>query len=145
MGIENLNEYRVDFADNTSKIFMAKNARSAVNALETDILQVAQLSRLKTGVGVQTPIRNVKFTVEVTPEGAAANKCLATPSTWVVPEGTDVIFTAIPAQGFEFEGWFEKGGTNPLSTDLVSQFVVVYPTEPNALSKEYEARFVVTP
>jgi len=145
MGVENLNEYRVDFADNTSKIFMAKNARSAVNELETDALQIAQLSRLKTGIGVHTPTRSVKFNVVVTPDNAEANKCLATPETWIVPEGTKVIFTAIPAAGFEFVGWFEKGSTDAISEDAVAQFAVVYPTEPDVLAKEYEARFRVVP
>jgi len=144
MGIENLNEYRVDFSDNSSKTFMAKNARAAANALETDRLQIAQLSRIKTGIGVETPLRKVKFAVKVTPENAVSNKCIATPVAYTVLEGTDVIFTAIPAAGFEFTGWFDEDGT-ALSTDTVMQLAVTYPTEPDALAKEYEARFSVIP
>ena len=145
MGIENLNEYRVDFSDNSSRTFMAKNARAAANALETDTLQIAQLSRIKTGIGVETPLRKVKFTVNVTPDNAVANKCLATPGTYVVFEGTSVIFTAIPVMGFEFVGWFEDDNDAPLSTDVVTQFTITYPTKPDALVKEYEARFAVIP
>jgi hypothetical protein len=141
MGIVKLNEYRVDYEDNTSQIFMAKNSRSAVNALETDTKQIVQFTRIKAGVGVETPIRNVKFTVTVLPESAVEANCHVAPDTWVVPEGTKVIFTAMPAEGFEFDGWFKKDGTAALSEDLVTELQVDYPDNPGALAAEFEARF----
>jgi len=141
MGIKNLNEYRVTFDDNTDTIFMAENSRAVTRTLEEDTKQIVQLSRLKTGVGVETPIRNVKFTVAVVPEGAGINRCRAVPDTWVVPEETKVIFTAIPADGYQFDGWFKKDNLTPLSTDTVAELLVEYPTDATALCAEFEAHF----
>ena len=145
MGIEKLNEYRLDFEDNHSEIFMAKNTRSAVNVKETDLMPVVQVTRLKTGIGVETPIRNVKFTVIVLPEPAADNGCKGTPETWIVPEDTNVIFTALPCTGYQFDGWFDEGGSTAISTDEVAEFPVPYPSDPAALSKIFEARFSPVP
>jgi len=141
MGIKNLNEYRVTFDDNTDTTFMAENSRAATKTLETDQRHIVQLSRVKVGVGVETPIRNIKFTVTVIPEGAATNRCRAVPDTWVVPEGTKVIFTAIPADGYQFDGWFKKNDPTPLSGDTVAELLVEYPTDPEALCAEFEAHF----
>jgi hypothetical protein len=141
MGIVKLNEYRVDYEDNTSQVFMAKNSRAAVNVLETDTRQVVQLSRLKAGVGVETPIRNVKFAVAVLPESAAEARCHVAPEAWVVPEGTKVIFTAMNAEGFKFDGWFAKGGTTALSKEPVTELQVDYPSDPGSLAAEFEAKF----
>jgi hypothetical protein len=137
--MKRLNQFRVDFEDNTSITFMAKDVRAASNALETDDKLITQLSRVAVGVGIEAPIRNVKFNVVVTPEGAALNKCLATPDTWVVPEGTKVIFSAIPADGFKFDGWFREDVL--LSDKLVAEIPVDYPVDPGALAAEFEARF----
>jgi len=141
MGIVKLNEYRIDYEDNTSQAFVARDSRSAANALETDAKQIVQLSRIKTGVGVETPIRNVKFAVAALPESAAEAKCRAAPEAWIVPEGTAVIFTAMPAEGFKFDGWFAKGGAAALSADLVAELQVDCPGDPGALAAEFEARF----
>jgi len=141
MGIRNLNEYRVTYDDNTDTSFMAENARAVTKTLETDQRHIVQLSRVKVGVGVETPIRNVKFTVAVLPEGAAVNRCRAVPDTWVVPEETRVIFTAIPADGYQFDGWFKKDDPALLSEDAVAELLVEYPTDPTALSAEFEAHF----
>ena len=141
MGVKNLNEYRIDYEDNTQQIFMAENSRAVTKTLETDQRQIVQLSRIKTGVGVQTPVRSVKFITAIMPEGAAVNKCHAVPETWVVPEETNVIFTAIPADGYKFDGWFRKGADAPLSEETVAELLVEYPKEPDAIYAEFEARF----
>jgi len=141
MGIKNLNEYRIDYEDNTQQIFMAENSRAVTKTLETDQRQIVQLSRIKTGVGVQTPVRSVKFITAIMPEGAAVNKCRAVPETWVVPEETKVIFTAIPADGYKFDGWFKKGADTPLSEETTAELLVEYPEEPNAVYAEFEAHF----
>ena len=145
MGIEKLNEYRIDYEDNTSQIFMAKNSRSALNALETDSRAVVALNRLKVGVGVETPIRNVKFSTAVVPEGALVNKCLALPEAWIVPEETKVIFTALPADGWQFDGWFAYDGITELSKDLVAELIVNYPVDMASLSEVFEAHFSPIP
>jgi len=145
MGIARLNEYRVDFEDNNSTVFMATSAANAVAALETDDRVVVALNRLKVNVGVETPVRDVKFNTVVVPEGALVNKCRAFPESWVVPEGAKVIFTAIPADGWQFDGWFASDGTTELSIDLVAEIVINYPTDPKALTAVVEAHFSPIP
>jgi hypothetical protein len=141
MGSTVLNEYQLVFSDNHSEIFMAANMRSAVAAKETDALPLAQVNRVKTGIGVETPIRMVKFKVTVLPDTAEASGCHVAPASWAVPEGTKVIFTAMPVDGFQFTGWFVKDGTEPLSTELVAELEIPYPTAPTDLYMEFEARF----
>jgi len=145
MAVRNLNEYRVTFEDNTDTTFMAENTRAVTKTLETDQRPIVQLSRVKVGIGVETPVRNVKFTVTVMPEGAGINKCRAVPDTWTVPEETKVIFTAIPADGYQFDGWSKKGETAMLSTDTVAELMVEYPTDPGAIYEEFEAHFSPIP
>jgi len=145
MAVRNLNEYRVTFEDNTDTAFMAENARAVTKILETDQRPIVQLSRIKVGIGVETPVRNVKFVVTVMPEGAGINKCKAVPDTWVVPEGTSVIFTAMPSDGYRFDGWFKKGEAAALSTDIVAELTVEYPADPAAMYEEFEARFSPIP
>jgi hypothetical protein len=145
MGTRLLNEYQITFADNHSETFMAANGRAAMNAKETDDQPVAQLSRVKTGIGVETPIRPVKFRVTVLPDTAETSGCHAAPATWVVPERTKVIFTAMPADGFQFDGWFPKGSPTSLSTDEVAVIEIGYPTDPSELFTELEAHFSPVP
>ena len=145
MGTTTLNEYRIDYADNRSEIFMAESVRSAADAKETGGRPIAQITRMRVNVGVDPPIRGVKFSTAVTPESAGENKCLATPETWVVKEADKVIFTAIPAEGFVFDGWYMKGGDTTLSTEPVTELQVDYPADPAALAAEFEARFSPIP
>jgi hypothetical protein len=141
MGTQLLNEYQITFADNHSEIFMAANGRAAMNARETDDQPVAQLHRVKTGIGVETPIRPVKFRVTVLPDTAETSGCHVAPATWVVPEGAKVIFTAMSADGFQFDGWFPRDSDTPLSTEEVAVITIDYPMDPGELFTELEARF----
>jgi hypothetical protein len=141
MGVALLNEYQLIFADSHTETFMAKNARSAVNAKETDSLPLAQVTRVKTGIGVETPVGPVRFKAAVLPDTAESSGCRVAPATWVVPEGARVIFTAMPGTGFQFDGWYAKGSTDPLSTELIAELEIDYPTEPTDLYTELEAHF----
>jgi len=141
MGVKKLNEYRIDFTDNRSETFMAEDTRVVADIKETDNAIIAQICCVKRNIGVATPIRNVKFSVMVTPESAEESNCRVAPDAWVVPEGTKVIFTAMPSEGFNFVGWFKDGAALPLSTDTVAELVVEYPTDPTALAAEFEAKF----
>ena len=145
MGTKLLNEYRIDYADNHSEIFMAENMAAVTKIKETGPVILHQISRLRSSVGVETPIRLVKFNVTSWPEPAVEAGCHATPVTWVVPEGTSVIFTACEAEGFVFSGWFKAGESTAISTDPVTEIVIEYPDDPAALCAEFEARFTPIP
>jgi uncharacterized repeat protein (TIGR02543 family) len=141
MGIKQLNEFRILFADNHEEVFMAQDSRAATRAKETDDMPIAQITRLRVGVGVETPIQNVKFIVDILNDAAKTAGCHAAPETWIVPEGTPVIFTAMTKPGFQFDGWFEKDGTTALSTEAVAELPVNYPDDPTELAAVFEARF----
>ena len=145
MGTKLLNEFSLIFADNHEETFMAEDMRAAVNAKETPALSIVRAQRIRTQIGVQTPVRYVKFNVTITPAIAATDGCHATPQTWIVQEDTPVIFTAITTDGYQFDGWFEKDGTTAIATDAVTEIVVDYPADPNVLAHEYEARFSPIP
>ena len=143
MGTKLLNEYRIDYADNHSEIFMAENMAAVTKIKETGSVILHQISRLRASIGVETPIRPVKFNVTVLPEPAALAGCHATPVTWVVMEDTKVIFTACTPEncGYEFLGWFKKGETTAISTDPVTEILIEYPSDPVELAYELEAHF----
>ena len=141
MGTKLLNEYCVYFADNHTEVFMAENMAAVTKIKETPSLALSQITRVRVGVGVETPIRPVKFNVVVSPDAAKDNGCYATPETWIVPEDTKVIFTAIPAQGFEFVGWFREDETTAFSTEPVVECAVEYPADPDALVALFTAKF----
>jgi hypothetical protein len=134
-----LNEYRISFADNHEETFMAESMRSCVNAKETDSYPIAQVQRIRTGIGVESPVRNVQFHVLVVPDTAKSGGCLGTPEAYIVKEGTEVIFTAIPAAGFTFTGWYLDDVL--VSPDALTVIPVAAPVDPDALYVEYEARF----
>jgi len=119
---------------------MAEDTKVVAGTKETLGADIAQITCVKRNVGVATPIRNVKFTVAVLPDSAAENGCRVAPDTWVVPEGSKVIFTAMPADGFTFDGWHDEGGV-PLSTALVAELQIDFPVNPAALALVLEARF----
>jgi hypothetical protein len=139
-----LSQYRVDYDNNTSEMFVAENMKAVVNVKENATHNIAQLTRVAVAIGVETPTRMVKFVVKVTPDQALSAGCKGVPDTWVVPEGTKVIFTALPAAGFNFDGWRASDGTL-LSGDAKFETQIAYPADPADLALEIEARFIVIP
>jgi hypothetical protein len=135
-----LNEFRILFANNTEKTVMAPTLKDAAVQNETVTLPLAQISRARVGIEVEIPdpVINVRFEAVVYPESAASGGCVATPGLYTVAEHTPVIFTAIPADGFNFTGWYKT--TQRVSTDPIAMINVIAPP-PDAEVSVYEARF----
>jgi hypothetical protein len=89
-------------------------------------------------VVIPDPQADVPFTARVFPSAAADGGCRATPTAYTLPEGTEVVFQALPANGFTFAGWYL--GANLLSTDAIAKIAVSPPAAGEAVTV-YEARF----
>ena len=150
MAIRSLNEYRVTFAGDTPNdkgnevIHVAETLTLAAEQNETLTRPLAQITRIRTGITVDVPepINLVRFITKVTPFGAVDAKSLATPSVYTVPEGTEVIFEAIPGLGFDFAGWYKENVL--ISTDQIAKIAITLPPIDEDVST-YEARFVPVP
>jgi uncharacterized repeat protein (TIGR02543 family) len=140
MAIKVLNEFKVYLENNTETVFMAENLSAAAAALETPAIPLVQVSRVRTGVEVDVPDPDVfvKFEVVVTPDTAKTSGCVGTPMIFTVKAGSNVIFTAIPAPGFVFDGWYRENVL--LSSDETDE-IAVAAALPEELTAKIEARF----
>jgi hypothetical protein len=140
MALRTLNEFKAYLADNTEQVFMAENLAEAAASLETREIPLVQVSRTRTGVRVDVPDPKVfvKFEVLVTPGTAEDAGCIGTPRLFTVPAGARVIFSALPAAGFVFLGWYREDVL--LSSDAVAELAVTAAL-PEETAARIEARF----
>lgn len=141
--IKSLNQYKAAFPDSTELTVAASSMMDALEALgeahkagEPSLLQ-----KTLTGVAVAIPAPAIAIETFVTGAGAQAAGCKATPySIAQVENGDKVWFTAIPAEGFEFEGWYLDDGqeSEEESYEATISYAGATPTK-----LRYEARFKV--
>ena len=125
MSIQTMNEYRITYADQTEDIAVCASAKQAVNTFDTDLNPITQIVRTKTGLQVTIPetALDVNFRTVISGSGAESAGCRATPSTFAVPDGSEVIFEASAAEGYNFLGWFigtSTSGTPEATTAIAS-------------------------
>jgi hypothetical protein len=135
-----LNEFRLLYRNGAEKNFVADFLKDAAAFNETDAARLAQITLVKSDIEVEVPdpVENVSFITQVTSQSAADAGCRATPTAYLLPAGTEVIFQALPASGFGFTGWYFGG--NLLSADPIAKIAVAPPPAGEAVSV-YEARF----
>jgi hypothetical protein len=140
MAIRTLNEFKVYLANNKETVFMAETLSEAAAVLETPEVPLVQVSRIRVGVEVDVPDPDiyVKFEVVVSPDPAKEAGCIGTPQVFTVLAGTRVIFSAIPAEGFNFAGWYREDIL--LSADAIAELEVAAAL-PEELTAKIEARF----
>jgi len=119
-----MNEYRISLENGTTITGIYDSAKLAVDAFDSLSTPVTQLVRIKEGitVGIPDAITDVTFRTIVQDAGAITAGCKATPGTFVVADGTTVIFEATVGAGYNFLGWFigeDTSGTAE-STDLIA-------------------------
>jgi hypothetical protein len=146
MALQTLSEYRITFAEDADgnvaqKVHMAATLTKAAQDNETPQAPVVQITRLRTGVTVDVPepVNLVRFVTQTTPAGTEGIH--ASPSVYVVPAGTEVIFEALSDEGsgFVFQGWY-IGGTLE-SSDAIAKIAVPSPAA-NEEVTTVEARFI---
>lgn len=138
----NLNTYKAVFPDSQERSIAAESMADAIQTLED--LHTGEPSLLQktfTGMVISVPDPTISVKTEVTGANAAESGCKATPYTIAeVKKGDKVWFTAIPADGFVFGGWYLDNEL--LSNDESYEATIEYNgTSPVTLN--YEARFTV--
>lgn len=140
--ITSLNQYKASYADSTDLTVAAETLADAIVALEeAKSDEPSLIQRTVTGIKVAIPAPAIAIKTTVTGSGAVSAGCKATPyNISSVENGDKVWFTAIPVDGFTFEGWYLNNELQ--SAEESYEATIAYAgTTPTTL--EYEARFVV--
>ena len=138
----NLNTYKAVFTDSQERSIAAENMADAIQTLaDLHNGEPSLLQKTFTGMVISVPDPTISVKTEVTGANAAESGCKATPYTIAeVKKGDKVWFTAIPADGFVFGGWYLDNEL--LSNDESYEATIEYNgTSPVTLN--YEARFTV--
>lgn len=125
MAIIAMNEYRLTQENGDTIVTVCPTAKEAVTRFDTVLLPITQIVRTAVGLQVSVPdgTGNVAFETRISGSGAETAGCKATPGSYVVPDGTEVIFEAIVAAGYNFLGWFigtDTSGTPEAITPIAS-------------------------
>jgi len=150
MALRHLNEYRITFAGDSPNdkgnevIHVAETLTEAARQNETAARPLAQITRLRTGltVDVPEPVNMVRFSAKVVPGSAVDAKSLAMPSLYMLPEGSETVFEAVPGLGFTFNGWYKDNIL--LSGDRIAKLPITLPPADQDVAV-YEARFTPVP
>ena len=131
MAIIPMNEYRLTQENGDTIVTVCPTAEEAMTRFDTVLMPITQLVRTAVGIQVSVPDGpgTVAFETRVAGSGAATAGCIATPGSYVVDDGAEVIFEAIPAAGYNFLGWFigtDTSGT-PESILTIAPIVISPP------------------
>ena len=137
-----VNEYELVFSNGSSKVVCAQSVRDAALVEDTTALPIVAITRKRVGVTIEVASPpELTVTTSVTPAAAVTAGCRAYPASFEVLPGQIVIFSAVPAAGYGFVGWFRDG------TQLSSELEVELPINAPAVGVDVaiEARFIALP
>ena len=125
MALVAMKEFRIVQENGEQITTVCADAKQAVEPYDSDLNPVVQVVRTRVNiqVNVPDPTLDVNFRAVIAGAGAESAGCRATPSSFTVIDGTNVIFEAIPAAGFNFLGWFigeDTSGTPEALTAIAS-------------------------
>ena len=128
MAIIAMNEYRLTQENGDSIVTVCPTAKEAMDRFDTTLMPITQLVRTAIGIQVSVPdgAGTVAFETQISGSGAESAGCIATPGSYVVDDGAEVIFEAKPAAGYNFLGWFigtDTSGT-PEATSLIAAITI---------------------
>ena len=131
MAIIAMNAYRLTQENGDTIETVCPTAAEAVTRFDTVLMPITQIVRTAIGIQVSVPDGpgTVAFETRISGSGAETAGCKATPGAYVVEDGAEVIFEAIPAAGYNFLGWFigtDTSGT-PESLALIAPIVITPP------------------
>jgi hypothetical protein len=128
-----LNSYKAFYSSPDGDVPYTLSAGSIIDAarlaclpgiMAAESIEPVSIKFDKAKVGVAMPVRQIAFDTVISPSDALAAGATATPAHYDVDNGTTVIFTATEPWGFDFDGWYKEGVSDPISTDPVSAIEV---------------------
>lgn len=140
MATKTLSSWEVITADSHVANVMAADIQSACALVEgtSDAKKVHSARFLKGNILCDIPEADVHFTTSVAYEGAIGDGCSAYPGTYVVKANSEVIFSAVAAEGYHFVNWTRNG--EEVSTEATAA-IAVAPLAATELIAEYVANF----
>lgn len=138
MSIKTLNQYKASYEDGAVDLCNAEDFVGAVTVLsaETEPIVVQKIGK---GIKVAIPDPALAFETVVGAESFAAG-CRAYPSGGAVEKEQKVFLSAVPAEGYNFVGWYQ--GETLLSEDAEAE-VTVASTSQVPVTIKYEAKFTL--
>ena len=137
MSVRTLNSYKATFVGGATALCNAQTMEEAAKILSEE-QEPSILQKTGSGIRVSVPDPALAFTTVVDATAYAAG-CRSYPAHGgQVKAGDTVFLSAIPAEGYNFVGWYQ--GTTKLSEDTEAA-VVVESASPVPAVIEYEARF----
>jgi len=108
MATQTMNQFRITRQNGATANAVCATMKDAVNMFDTPDNPATQAVRVAIGLQVIIPDTPVQVTFRTIIGGAGAETagCIATPTGFTVDDGTNVIFEAIPAAGYDFVGWW---------------------------------------
>ena len=137
MSVRTLNSYKATYVGGGAALCNAQTMEEAAKILSEE-QEPSILQKTGSGIKVSVPDPALAFTTVVDATAYAAG-CRSYPAHGgQVKAGDTVFLSAIPAEGYNFVGWYQ--GTTKLSEDTEAA-VVVESASPVPAVIEYEARF----
>jgi hypothetical protein len=138
--IRELNSYEVISTSSTKKTVVATDIKAAVNALVDTLDPIVSARLTARNLSVDVPDANVRFQTAVLDAAAEAAGCKAYPLVHEVEANKEVIFTAVPVDGYQFVNW--SRGAVVLSTDAEA-VIAVTPLTGDEVIATITANFIV--
>ena len=113
--LRNLNSYEIVTTSGTKKTVCATTIKTAVDAFVDTLDPIVSARLTARDLAVDVPDANVRFQTAVLDETAENAGCRAYPLVHEVAANTEVIFTAVPVDGYQFVNWTR--GSEVLSED----------------------------
>lgn len=142
-----LNQYKGKFPSGGEESVVAESLIKAATILTDELTgtEPSFIQKTSSGIKVDQPRLNLQFETIVTPLDAITAGCTAAPPSYVVLEGTKVIFSARAGEGWLFSKWTKNGVDIVGATSAVMEIAV---TDDDALTNEvitYAAVFELNP
>jgi len=135
MASSTLNQYDGTWGQNDRASVVAADMETAARVLAANRGSDPQLlQRVKEGIQVEMPVLDVAFYGEVSDQAAQVAGCQVFPRRFVVPGGTQQIFSCLLVPGWQITGWqidgqtvMESDGVTPVSSPVALLTIPVSP------------------
>ena len=104
MAITRTNKYRY-VLDGVEGSVLASDISKVCEIFTATLEDLTSVRLTETGIMANIPEADVLFKTSVLSAEAEAAGCAAYPSSYTVKESTPVVFSAVPAAGYEFVNW----------------------------------------